>query len=315
MFIGRDREIGRLSALFERDGASLAICRGRRRIGKSTLIQQFGRRANSFLEFQGLAPRKGSGRLDQLGAFSEQLARQTKLPALKLETWGQAFALLNSVLGEEKTVVLLDEMSWMADKDKDFAGQLKIAWDALLKKRSGLVLVACGSVSSWIDDNILNSAGFLGRLSLDIMLTELPLHHCNTFWKRKADRISGLEKLKILAVTGGVPRYLDRTSQAGYRSGIVRGCESGKPCGMGCDHGVPVREPGVEQSSSRMRGSLYRYEHRSERLSIFSAKDATPGGLPNRSYDTMPAHLVCLRDPVPQYDPKGCNQGGPGEGA
>ncbi len=209
MFIGRERELGRLSAMFAREGASFVSCRGRRRIGKSTLIQQFGRRADVFLEFQGLAPRKGSGRRDQLGAFSEQLARQTNLPALKLETWGQAFALLNSTLGEKKTVVLLDEISWMADKDKDFAGQLKIAWDTLFKKRRGLVLVACGSVSSWIDANILNSAGFMGRLSLDIMLTELPLHHSGQFWRSVADRISDDEKLRILAVTGGVPRYLE----------------------------------------------------------------------------------------------------------
>ena len=209
MFVGREREIELLKALFGRGKASMVVCRGRRRIGKSTLIQQFGRRAATFLEFQGLPPREGLTNQGQLNAFSEQLAMKTALPKLKLESWGQAFALLASVIKEERTVVFLDEISWMAGKDRDFAGQLKIAWDTQFKRYSSLVLIACGSVSSWIDKSILNSAGFMGRISLDLMLSDLPLHHCDKFWGQKSDRISAGEKLRILSVTGGVPRYLE----------------------------------------------------------------------------------------------------------
>ena len=60
----------------------------------------------------------------------------------------------------------------MAQKDRDFPGHLKIAWDTELKLHSNLVLVACGSVSSWIENNILKNAGFLGKVSLDIHLEE-----------------------------------------------------------------------------------------------------------------------------------------------
>ena len=67
-------------------------------------------------------------------------------------------AIIN-VIKNERTVILLDEISWMATRDKDFAGQLKIVWDTEFKHHSKLVLVLCGSVSSWIDENILNSAG------------------------------------------------------------------------------------------------------------------------------------------------------------
>lgn len=209
MFVGREREMGLLRALFGKEKASMVICRGRRRIGKSTLIQQFGKHAKVFLEFQGLPPRERLTNQDQLDAFSGQLAMKTALPELKLESWGQAFALLASVIREERTVVFLDEISWMAEKDRDFAGQLKIAWDTQFKRHSNLVLIACGSVSSWIDRNILNSAGFMGRISLDLMLSDLSLYHCNKFWRQKSDRVSDSEKLKILSVTGGVPRYLE----------------------------------------------------------------------------------------------------------
>ncbi len=97
----------------------------------------------------------------------------------------------------------------MASKDQDFVGQLKIAWDTLFKNNPQLVMVLCGSVSSWIDYNILNSADFMGRVSLSIDLRELPLADCNQFWNSAGSDVSDLEKFRILAVTGGVPRYLE----------------------------------------------------------------------------------------------------------
>ena len=209
MFIGRDYEVKLLTDLFKLQKSSIVICKGRRRIGKSTLIQEFGNKANSFLEFQGLPPRKGVSNADQLKVFSEQLARQTSIPYLTLTSWYQAFSLLNGIVQKKNTVILLDEISWMAAKDKDFAGQLKIVWDTEFKKKNSLILVLCGSVSSWIDDNILNNTGFMGRISLEIALNELHLKYCNKFWGKKANRVSAKEKLKILAVTGGVPRYLE----------------------------------------------------------------------------------------------------------
>ena len=97
MFIGRGNELRLLNGLFDLRKASIAVCAGRRRIGKSTLIQRFGKKAKTFLEFQGLPPREGITKKDQLNAFSEQLARQTNLPKLNLESWYQAFSLLNNV--------------------------------------------------------------------------------------------------------------------------------------------------------------------------------------------------------------------------
>lgn len=209
MFIGRDKEIEQLKELFTKNSASLVICRGRRRIGKSTLIDHFGTTATRYLHFQGLAPRQNSKECDQLEAFSQQLRKQTNLPKLTLESWSQAFSVLASQISNEKTVVLLDEISWMATSSPDFSGFLKIAWDTEFKKKNKLVLVLCGSVSSWIEKNILNNTGFVGRISLTITLNDLALPACNAFWLKNRDRISLREKLKVLAITGGVPRYLE----------------------------------------------------------------------------------------------------------
>jgi len=209
MFLNRYDEINSLKSLLDLDKASIAVCKGRRRIGKSRLIEEFGKHGTNFIDIQGLAPRKGTKNKDQLAAFGSQLSKNTSLPALVPDSWTQAFSLLNSVIGKSKTVVLLDEISWMASGDQDFPGLLKIAWDTELSKHPKLILVLCGSVSSWIDNNILNNTGFRGRVSVSLCVRELSLFYCNQFWDRAPGKISSFEKLKLLSITGGVPKYLE----------------------------------------------------------------------------------------------------------
>ena len=110
---------------------------------------------------------------------------------------------------DEKTVVLLDEISWLGHFDDTFASTLKIAWDNYFKKHDRLILVVCGSVSGWIRENIIDNGAFLGRRSLDLVLRELPLSECAKFWGKSAGRIDSREIFDVLSVTGGIPRYLE----------------------------------------------------------------------------------------------------------
>lgn len=208
LYVGRETETAQLMQLRRKKTSSLVVCQGRRRIGKSTFIRRCGQKLDHFLAFEGLPPREGLAQRHQLGAFAEQLAAQTPAPKVALEGWPQAFALLNTVIPRSGwTLVLIDEVSWLSIGDPDFAGHLKAAWDNQLSAHPRLILVLCGSVSSWIERNILASPGFVGRCSLTIKLDPLELRHCNAFWRGKP--VSPAEKLKILAVTGGVPRYLE----------------------------------------------------------------------------------------------------------
>ena len=209
MFIGREEELRLLRELSELPKASLVICRGRRRIGKSTLINQFGQDFPRFFQFQGLPPRKGQTWRDQLTAFAQAVSTAFEFPQLEFQNWHEAFTFLAKQTSKGKTLIFLDEISWLAEDDPDFAGRLKIAWDTQFKNNPDLMLVLCGSVTSWIDRNILHGAGFMGRVSLTITLTDLPLAVCNQFWGERAEKVSAMEKFKILSVTGGVPRYLE----------------------------------------------------------------------------------------------------------
>jgi len=207
-FIGRKRELQRLQDLFNRKTASLVVVKGRRRIGKSRLIEEFAKNTK-FVTFSGLPPTEGVTAQHQRDEFARQLSRIFYIPIPYSSDWSDLFWHLAHHTREGRCVILLDEISWMGLKDPTFLGKLKNAWDLHFKKNSELILVLCGSVSSWIEKNILSSTGFVGRIDLILTLGELSLKECDEFWGTYRKQWSPYEKFKILGLTGGVPRYLE----------------------------------------------------------------------------------------------------------
>ena len=211
MFVGRKEELNVLSDLWEKRSSSLVVCSGRRRVGKSTLIEEFARRSGGrFIEIVGLSPDEGVDNRAQLRNFCERLATQTGVPDAKADGWAKAFDALHAAVGamRGRTIVFLDEISWMGAFDKTFPALLKTAWDTQFSRRDKLVFVVCGSVSTWINRNILRSKAFVGRISCSLKLEEMPLSDCREFWGGAKTRRSVHEMLDLLCVTGGIPKYL-----------------------------------------------------------------------------------------------------------
>lgn len=207
-FIGRKKELEALERLRLKKSSSFAVIWGRRRIGKSTLVAEFlkGKKAWSF---SGLPPTDISHE-DQIRAFIGQMSRNTGMPELKTTDWAEVlWHLGNQAEKEPNIIIFLDEISWIGSKDSNFLGYLKTEWDRSFSRHPNLILILCGSVSSWIHKNILSSTGFLGRISVKLEVKELSLPECNEFWSSQQGRISPYEKLKILSITGGVPKYLE----------------------------------------------------------------------------------------------------------
>ncbi|HEX4839113.1 MAG TPA: ATP-binding protein [Rhabdochlamydiaceae bacterium] len=224
MFIGREFELQKLQEFKKRNVAGIVVICGRRRIGKSTLVEHFASRIR-FLEFYGLAPREGLTPRDQLDHFSELLGLAFQLPSMKFNNWNHALDMLASLTMKGEVIIFFDEISWMAGSDKDFVGKLKGVWDTKFKKNPQLILILCGSVTSWIEKNILNDKGFMGRVSLTLKLEEMPLSDANKFWGKHL--VASREKFKVCCVTGGVPRYLEEIQpQQSAEQNIKRLCFS-----------------------------------------------------------------------------------------
>ena len=178
LFIGRDEEISALQTLLGKKSASLIALKGRRRVGKTRLIEYFARNKR-FYKMTGLLPLAQLSAQDQRNEFARQLAEQTGLPAFQSSDWAELFALLGREVKTGRVIILLDEISWMADKDPTFLPKLKNAWDDYYKKNPKLILVLCSSISTWIEANILSSKAFYGRISWTRTLHPLPLADCN----------------------------------------------------------------------------------------------------------------------------------------
>jgi uncharacterized protein len=224
MFYGRETELTALDELWEKPVASLVVCRGRRRIGKSTLIGEFARRSKArLIVFEGVAPKPGVTNKTQLERFARQLSEQCGGVNHDMTNWYDAFAWLDVALRRKsRTVVLFDEVSWMGKFDPSFPSDLKFAWDTRFKQHANHVFVVCGSVSSWIADNISNSTAFFGRISRDMVVGELPLDDAVKFWGDRLDRLSPRDVVDVLSVTGGVPKYLEDVNPSFSASENIR---------------------------------------------------------------------------------------------
>jgi AAA+ ATPase superfamily predicted ATPase len=206
-FIGRKKELTHLNQYVNSGRGDLIVIKGRRRIGKSRLLAEYSKRFKHCFSFSGLPPRKTSNALAQRKEFAKQLMRQTDSIVTSFDDWGDLLHELSNALVNEPTLILLDEITWIGNKDREFLGKLKTAWDLYFSKNPHLVFALSGSLSAWIEKNILSSTGFLGRVSSTLHLNELTLSEARQFWP---DTITDYEVLKVLAVTGGVPRYLEQ---------------------------------------------------------------------------------------------------------
>jgi len=213
LFVGRERELQRLEDLSKSGRACLAVMKGRRRIGKSRLIEEFGK-GKQLLSFSGLPPVKGVTAQDQRDAFAKRIVDCFSTPLPVFNDWTDAFKSLTDNLSKETTVILFDEISWMSAKDPTFIPKLKVWWDLVLQNYPSVILVLCGSISTWIDKNIINSTAFFGRVSLYLELSELSIAESRRLLTLQGFTGSDLDFFKILSVTGGVPWYLEQI-QAG----------------------------------------------------------------------------------------------------
>ncbi len=208
-FIGREQELDLLNQLFKRGDATITVIKGRRRIGKSRLVEEFAK-GKRFLNFSGAAPIEGITAQDERDEFCRQLAQHIKKPLQFFSDWSDVFHYFLDQLTDEPTVILFDEISWMASKDPKFIPKFKIWWDQHLSKRKNLMLVFSGTISTWVEKNIIKSKAFLGRISLRMVMEPLSLPDCAKFLKKKGFRGEAHDIYRILCITGGIPFYLEQ---------------------------------------------------------------------------------------------------------
>ncbi len=169
MFVGRDSELAELEAELERVRTSgtggLVWMRGRRRVGKSRLAQEFCDRAEVPYAFYQAPRREQRGALD---AFAEAVA-ESSLPAAgafdgtAYNSWRTALRAAAQGLSQESPAILvIDELPYLAEQDPGFTADLQEAWDRVIE-RVPLLLVCVGSDVRMMDEQVGERAPMFGR--------------------------------------------------------------------------------------------------------------------------------------------------------
>jgi hypothetical protein len=219
VFIGRKQELSQLQELHTKKIPSLVVIKGRRRVGKSRLAIEFASKTQSKLwDFAGLAPQEGVTAQIQRDNFARQLAGQLKLPPATFLDWSDALEHLSLHI-KSGDIILLDEISWMGSKDPSFIPKLKSWWD---KQQVPVVLILCGSVSTWVEENILNSTAFFGRINLTITLAPLSIPESTKLLVEVGFQGSAYDTYTILSILGGIPWYLEQVTAGVTANHIIK---------------------------------------------------------------------------------------------
>ena len=203
-FHGRAPELDFLNELHDSNRPELFVLYGRRRVGKTELLQRFcaGRRAVYFLAAQ-VRDR------DNLRAFrhaiaeslGDQLANDVEFP-----DWSSALSFLAERANGERLVVVLDEFPYLCESNKSVPSQIQRFWDTR-GKHASLMLVLCGSQVSFMEKEVLaERSPLFGRRTAQRRLEPLaPLQTLAFF-----ERWSLSERVLAYSILGGMPAYLQR---------------------------------------------------------------------------------------------------------
>ncbi|MGM9869369.1 MAG: ATP-binding protein [Sodaliphilus sp.] len=217
--IGRENEIAELERLLRSDKSEFLAVYGRRRVGKSYLIQEVYGEQMAFSTV-GVYFRKdkrpaSSYRKEQLLHFYESLL-QYGLPS---ETppptsWREAFRLLRMVIEADdrpRKVVFLDELPWLAGpQSAELIAELGFFWNSWACHRRNIILVVCGSATSWMLNNVIRDYGGLySRLTLKMQLKPFSLGECEQYYMSRHFHLSRYEMALAYMALGGIPYYMD----------------------------------------------------------------------------------------------------------
>ena len=207
MFIGREKELSRLSRLKEDDRSHFVAVYGRRCIGKTYLIREAYK--NDFL-FQHAGLSRG-GMVNQLNAFSASLELSGCHLKKKPESWMEAFNALRGFItlsDKEKKILFIDELSWMDTPRCDLLIALEYFWNTFASNRNDIILIVCASATSWMLSKIIhNKGGLYNRLTEEINLQNFTLKECEEFTKGKGLILTRNQILQYYMIFGGVPYY------------------------------------------------------------------------------------------------------------
>ncbi len=210
--IGREYEIEKLNNMLIVGQPEFLAVYGRRRVGKTFLVRQY-LKDNIVFDFTGTKAGKTE---QQLKNFYDEYIKRTKTKGKKEppSTWQEAFSWLADYLyklpkKKQKHVVFIDEMPWADTPKSGFVSALEFFWNRHISNMDNILLIACGSATSWIKKKLINARGGLhNRVTQRIKLMPFNLHETAAFIEALGAKLTPYQVVELYMVMGGIPFYL-----------------------------------------------------------------------------------------------------------
>ncbi len=213
ILIGRTKECERLGECMESFQAQLVIVYGRRRVGKTYLINEY---FNNDFAFK-ITGTYNKGKEVQLRNFNSALSRKTKNKDKVPKDWFEAFDRLRDYIEtldeDKKQIFFFDEMPWLDNQKSDFLSAFEWFWNDWASTRDNLIFIVCGSATSWMDENIANNKGGLfNRQTCKLYLKPFKLNEVEEYLQLKKINWSRYDIIQCYMIMGGIPYYLSLLS-------------------------------------------------------------------------------------------------------
>jgi AAA+ ATPase superfamily predicted ATPase len=206
-FVGRADALAALNGEFSRDGASMFVLYGRRRLGKTTLLRRF---CQGKMAVYHMADRSAEADARRLlaGSMAHALGEPT-LAAVKYRDWYALFAAFDRFRPKGKTLLILDEYQYLCERQPAFSSCVQRWWDEHWQHES-IMVILCGSVLSMMyRETLARSSPLFGRRSGQWLLRPMRFRDVTEFFPRRSPR----EVVEMWAMTGGVPWYAELASR------------------------------------------------------------------------------------------------------
>ena len=202
-FVDREKELEFLEQEYRREGSSLVILYGRRRVGKTALATKFmeGKPALYFLVTEESEQQNRNAFKDAVADF----CGNELLKSASLQQWEPIFKAFCEKPSDQKLLLILDEFQYLGKSDPAFPSVFQKIWDTFLKQQSVMVIL-CGSLISMMESQTLSySSPLYGRRTGQLRLRQIPFSHYGQFFPEKSHK----DLIEYYAVTGGVPKYIE----------------------------------------------------------------------------------------------------------
>ena len=207
--IAREEECRKLSRALNEEEAQLIVVTGRRRVGKTFLINEY---FDNGFDFKITGAHKES-KAKQLNYFRLELLRRSGDDVGEIKDWPMAFFHLQRYLSKaekgKKTIVFFDEMPWLDTHKSGFLKAFEHFWNDFGSAQHNLVFIIAGSATSWITEKILrNKGGLYKRKTLELALLPFNLEETERYFASRGIRYSRYHIAVIYMCVGGIPYYL-----------------------------------------------------------------------------------------------------------